>query len=135
MPRKRSPWDESVYMPPGHGRHIREPEIIFFGANPIWSADRDLTMGRQDPTGLWSPGQQRRGVTCHLCGGVPGENVYCAGCSAVSERLEAKLEAEYLEDIAREADRIRREQERQEAEKGTFAERKHGKKPGRESAA
>jgi hypothetical protein len=114
------------FVPPAHSDS--NPEV-FFGCQ-VWSAERDLAMGRQDPaTGLWFPGDHRRGDLCLLCGGVPGENVYCAGCSAVSERLENRIEAKYQADIAREQDRLRREQEQRQKALGTFAERHHGRKP------
>lgn len=118
---RRSPWRSEVHAPPAYTDD--HPEI-FFGCRP-WSAASDLAMGQQDPhTGLWSPGDQRLLDACPLCGGVPGANVYCAGCSAMSARMEDRLEADYQADIARERERLRREEE----QRGTFAQRKYGRK-------
>jgi hypothetical protein len=124
---RRSPWRSEVYAPPVHSSD--NPEI-YFGCQP-WTASADLTMGRQDPeTGLWSPGDQRRGETCARCGGVLGQNIYCEACTAASQRIEDKLDAEYQDDIARERARLEAEQRERQEQMGTFAQRHHGRKAG-----
>ena len=69
-------------------RALAPPQVEVYGAGH-WYPGRDLSFLAQNAaTGLWAPGKGRRKrrARCSVCGGVPGQNEYCEGCSRAGVR-------------------------------------------------
>jgi hypothetical protein len=82
---------------------------VFFGSG-LWGPHKDLTFGRQSPSGLWKPGKGRRRAAASCgCRGADrkfvveeGSRNYCEKCARAGK--ERKLAAIRKEELPKQAE-------------------------------